>query len=665
MKNVKINSKNIGFIFALSLIIPANFGVNLLGINLEDIPLIFLFLVLILKKIKNLNFKKFDKVFYLFLITFIIYTSFISSEFSFNKVNLRFYFYFFLGYLCIDLIKWKKDSLFEVFNQLWVVMLANLFLVIFQFQLPGTIDGWVLNNSGSTNPLTSGRLGGFQGGGPNVIGIFCAIYALICIYKLSTSHNYIKYLFTDKFNTAFLLISLINLYLTFSRGSYLAFLVGISLILFFSENVDKSSKTKIFSIGLLLSFVIIYFYPSIFLKQSNRSFLSALAVNNVEIVSGSGGGNYIKEVYKDYLITLDKDVLKEEFNIVYSDNEIIPQHEQSEELGDNPSEGFLKFKFDYRDSFLPRSIISFYYSNDGIIWNQIGSDHTSGLVINLKENKSFFEVGGWADGQSPDGSYLDGYIYKLEIKTSATTQEVNFSEINRDKEYFIYLPMTTNNYDNRNDGKIVYKDNSIELKRPRSYWIALPNKIDISSQDFEVIIHLKLNNIPKGNETLFSQSSILTADGIVYDQSWKWSIINGRMYFFWVEDTIDGYSNFLGGQTNFLGGQGLRAGKLISNNGKFDSSISEFTLSQYDEITTSHNGFLTMSVEYGFLPVLIIVTGLFYLILKNFNKENELEIVVFLMFITQNLTNDLIYAPDVAIYFWLIPIYLMKNTFEN
>ena len=72
-----------------------------------------------------------------------------------------------------------------------------------------------------------------------------------------------------------------------------------------------------------------------------------------------------------------------------------------------------------------------------------------------------------------------------------------------------------------------------------------------------------------------------------------------------------------------------------------------------------------MSVEYGLLPVLIIVTGLFYLILKNFNKENELEIVVFLMFLTQNLTNDLIYAPDVAIYFWLIPIYLMKNTFEN
>tara|TARA_B100000902_G_scaffold394071_1_gene449628 strand:- start:324 stop:2303 length:1980 start_codon:yes stop_codon:yes gene_type:complete len=659
MNNVKVNSKNIGSIFAFTLLIPANFGINLLGINLEDLPLIFLFLALVLQKIKNFNLRKFDKVFYSFLIFFIIYTSFISSKFSFfNQVNLRFYFYFFLGFLCIDLIKTNDESLLEIFNQLWIVMLANIFLVIFQFQLPGTIDGWILNNSGSTNPLTSGRLGGFQGGGPNVVGIFCAIYALICIYKLSTSENYIKYLFSDKFNTVFLFISLLNLYLTFSRGSYLAFFVGVTMILFFSENIDKSLKLKIVFVGLIFSFGIIYFYPSIFLKQSNRSFLNTLGINNVEIVTGSGGGNYIKEVYKDYLITLDKDVLKEQFNIVYSDNEIIPKEEQSEELEDSRSEGFLKLKFDYRDSFLPRSIISFYYSNDGLNWNKIGSDHTNGLVINLKENKSFFEVGGWADGQSPDESYLDGFINKLEIKTSKTIQEVNFSKNNRDKEYFIYLPMSNKYYDNRNDGKIVYKDNSLELKRPRSYWIALPNEINISGKDFEVIIHLELNNIPKGNETLFSQSSILPIDGIIYDQSWKWSIIDGRMYFFWVENTIEGYSNFLGGQS-------LRSGKLISNNGKFDSSVSEFSLSQYDEITTSHNGFLTMSVEYGLLPVLIIVTGIFYLILRNFKKENEFEIVIFLMLLTQNLSNDLIYAPDVAIYFWLIPIYFMSDTFKN
>ena len=659
MNNVKINSKNIGTIFALTLLIPANYGVDLFGINLEDLPLIFLFLVLLFQKIKNFNLTNFDKVFYTFLIFFIIYTSFISSEFTiFNQVNLRFYFYFLLAFLCIDSIEKNKESLLEIFNQLWIVMLANFFLVIFQFQLPGTIDGWILNNSGSINPFTSGRLGGFQGGGPNVIGIFCAVYALICINNLSTSSNYKKYFFTDKFNIVFLFIALLNLYLTFSRGSYLAFLVGLILILFFSDNIDKSSKIKIFSIGLIFSLGIIYFFPSIFLKQSNRSFLNSLGINNVKIVSGSGGGNYIKEVYNDYLITLDKDVLKEEFNIVYSDNEIFSEEQQSEELEDSPAEGFLKLKFDYRDTILPRSVVSFYYSNDGLNWSQIGSNHTSGLIINLIENKSFFEVGGWGDGQSPGDSYLDGFVSEVIINTFEDTFKYVLNEENRDIEYFIYLPKSTEYYDNRNDGKIIFSEDGLKLKRPRSYWVAIPNEINLSQKDFEIALKLKLNNIPKGNETLFSQSSIINSSEFINNQSWKWSIIDGRMYFFWIGDVVSGYSNFVGGQS-------LRSGKLISTSGSFNSVISNFSLSQYDEITTSHNGFLTMSVEYGLLPVLFIVICIFYLIFKNIKKENNLEIVILLMLFTQNLTNDLIYAPDVAIYFWLVPIFLLKKTLKN
>ena len=247
---------------------------------------------------------------------------------------------------------------------------------------------------------------------------------------------------------------------------------------------------------------------------------------------------------------------------------------------------------------------------------------------------------------------------KVNINTVNTFEEIYFTESNRDVEYFIYLPMSDQYYDNRNDGKIVYKDDAVKLKRPRSYWIALPNENNISGQDFEIIIQLELNNIPKGNETLFSQSSILPEGGSVNNQSWKWSIIDGRMYFFWVEDIVSGYSNFLGGQS-------LRSGKLISEEGKFNSSISEFTLSQYDEITTSHNGFLTMSVEYGLLPVLIIVLGILYLVFKYFKKQYNFEIVILLMLLTQNLTNDLIYAPDVAIYFWLIPIFLMSDALNN
>ena len=51
---------------------------------------------------------------------------------------------------------------------------------------------------------------------------------------------------------------------------------------------------------------------------------------------------------------------------------------------------------------------------------------------------------------------------------------------------------------------------------------------------------------------------------------------------------------------------GYMENTVISNNGGFDSIVSDFTLSQYDEITTSHNGFLTMAVEYGLFIVLII-----------------------------------------------------------
>ena len=198
-------------------------------------------------------------------------------------------------------------------------------------------------------------------------------------------------------------------------------------------------------------------------------------------------------------------------------------------------------------------------------------------------------------------------------------------------------------------------ERGLKLLRPRSYWVALPNKNDISRSDFEIILNLSLNDIPKGNETLFSQSSIINNTDKTNDQSWKWSIVDGKMYFFWVDDIQSGYSNFLGGQS-------LRSGQLIADNGKFNTIISEFSLSQFDEITTSHNGFLTMAVVYGLVIVLLIVLCVFYSIFKNFESSNAIELAILLMMITQNLTNDLIYAPDVAIYFWLIPIYFFEKS---
>ncbi|MDA8922453.1 O-antigen ligase family protein [Acidimicrobiia bacterium] len=659
--NIKnINARTIGLVFASTLLIPSNYGLNILGLNFEDLPLVFLFLFLFYKKINNYDhISNVDKVFLSFIFSFILYSNiFTQNSEIFNQTNLRFYFYFIFSYFCVDIIRENKENLIAVFEPLSYVMIANFLVVLFQVQLPGTIDGWILNNSGSTNPFTSGRLGGFQGGGPNVIGVICTMYVLLCVYKASSSDNILKYLFSDKLNTALLIISIFNLYITYSRGSYLALYAGLLLLLIYTKSLTAKFKIYFLIISILFSVIIIFIFPSIFLKQSNRSFLNNLAISNLELFEGSGGGHYIKEVYKDYLLGLEKDEILEKFNIVYSENDTKNHTKKATQNEIDPAEGYLKLKFDYKDGVLPRSVVSFYHSKNGITWSQIGSEHTDGSVIELIKNDSFFEVGGWGDGQSPGDSYLDGFIKQVNISFSDNRYSYQFIEENRDKDYFVYLPTTKEFYDNRNDGKLVYTEDGLKLKRPRSYWVAIPHEDNISQKDFEVVIQLKLNNIPKGNETIFSQSSIINTSETINNQSWKWSIIDGRMYFFWVEDIISGYSNYLGGQS-------LRSGRLVTNNGQFDSIISDFSLSQYDEITTSHNGFLTMAVEYGLFPVLIIVLGILFTVIKNTNYKNHFLISVLVALLAQNLTNDLIYSPDVAIYFWIIPSYLFLKKIKN
>ena len=629
----------------------------MVGLNLEDLPLIFLIFLLILYKFNNLKFTSFDKISVTFVILFIVYSNIFTENFKlFNQTNLRFYFYFLLGYLITDYIKFTNSKFLELFDPLSIVMIINFLIIIFNIQLPGTIDGWILNNS-SNRFILSGRLGGIQGGGPNVIGAICALYSLTCIFKILNSENKINYIYKNKVNSVLLLITLFNLLLTFSRGSYLALIVGFFTLIFFEKSITKKRKFIISTSIIFIVIITIFMAPSVFLKQSNRSFLSSIAVNNLDILNGVGGGNYIKEVYKDYLITLDKQTLNEKFNIQYDENESNSSTIENESKSGKYVEGYFKLNFDYRDGLLPRSKIKFYYSNDGVNWSQIGSDFTNGTVINLMDNNSFFEVGGWGDGQSPDDSYLDGYISELRINTG-NKNIYKFNEDNRDTEFFIYLPASKELYDNRNDGPIVFNDMGLKLIRPRSYWIAIPNNNDTNQNDFEITLKLSLDSIPGGNETLFSQSSILNNSEKINDQSWKWSIVNGRMYFFWIENVNEGYSNYLGGQS-------IRTEKIIINDNNFETTVSNYTISQYDEITTAHNGFLTMAVEYGSIITILIIFGLFFLILKNFYRENNFELSLIFLLLTQNLTNDLIYAPDVAIFFWIVPFFFLANLTTN
>ena len=651
--------KLVGYTFAISLLIPPNVGLNIIGLNFEDLPLILLFVYLLILKINDFrknNFDKFDLYFFLFLSVFIIYTNlFVENRGIFNQTNFRFYFYFFLSYLVINIYDSNKNKIVNIFEPLHIVMVINFLIILTKFEINGNLNGWISNNTAGNNPFNSGRLGGVQGGGPNVIGIICAISVLICIYKILISNDYFNYLKNNLLNSLILFISLFNLYLTYSRGSYLALGIGFAILLLTTDSLKTKIKLYLFTVLTVLTLIFVYLNPSIFLKQTNRGFLTELGVNYVNLFKGTGGGNYVKTVYKEYLISLDNKTLKEKFNITYSNADKNSNKNLENTTEGIKTDGYLKLEFDYRDGYLPRSVVSFYFSNEGINWEQIGFDHTNGELINLIENDSYFEVGGWGDGQSNDGSFLDGNIKKVIIKTNSEISTYEFPKFRRGLDYYILTPRLRNVY----RGDIEYTDSGIFLERPRNYWLALPNYINLSQKDFEVIINLEIDEIPKGNETIFSQSSILRLNDDFNDQSWKWAVVEGRMYFFWIENVDNGY-------VNYLGGKSLRSGNLISNNGKFaTSNIPEFDISQYDEITTSHNGFLTMAVEYGIFPVSLIVLFCLYLIIKNFQKTYTLELTIFLMFLLQNLTNDLIYSPDVSIYFWIIPMFLLKNILKS
>ena len=219
--------------------------------------------------------------------------------------------------------------------------------------------------------------------------------------------------YSQLFLTPSLFISLFNLYLTYSRGSYLALGVGCVSLLLTTDNLRKQVKFYLITIFTIFTLIFVYINPSIFLKQTNRGFLTELGVSNVSFFQGTGGGKYIKTVYKEYLVTLDDKTLIDEFNIVYSDSEKNINKKLIESSNGPIKDGYLKLKFDYKDGYLPRSVVSFYYSNDGDQWEQIGFNHTNGTLIDLISNDSYFEVGGWGDGQSSDDSFLDAFIFAI------------------------------------------------------------------------------------------------------------------------------------------------------------------------------------------------------------------------------------------------------------
>ena len=106
IKLQNLNAKKIGLAISISMLIPPNFGFNIFGINLEDLPLIILFFFLVQNKINNFEVTNFDKYSVFFILFFTIYSSSFNKNFDLiNQTNLRFYFYFTMSYLIVDYMR--------------------------------------------------------------------------------------------------------------------------------------------------------------------------------------------------------------------------------------------------------------------------------------------------------------------------------------------------------------------------------------------------------------------------------------------------------------------------------------------------------------------------------------------------------------------------------
>jgi len=304
------------------------------------------------------------------------------------------------------------------------------------------------------------------------------------------------------------------------------------------------------------------------------------------------------------------------------------------------NKGKLMLNFDYIDKFLPRSKVTFYIMSDNNEWKQIGEEYTPGYKVDLVSSNSIIEIGGWADGQSFGDSFLGAVINSVEIKSDNFNDKITFNRNNLSKEFKVLFPNTLNEYINN----ITFLEEGIKAYNPNKYWISTIEKYDLSKKDFQIILYLNLDEIPVNKQVLASQSSLLDNS----KHSWQWYIQDSRMFFTWADDQ--------GVYREILGDRSYRSGILISKDGQLDSQSmiidNNYNLNQ---ITTAHNGFVTFSVEYGLFATIALLIFLFINIKQNIfkNKLYHLPTTILIMFLVQNLTNDLIYSPDASIIFWL------------
>jgi len=305
-------------------------------------------------------------------------------------------------------------------------------------------------------------------------------------------------------------------------------------------------------------------------------------------------------------------------------------------------DGFIKIIYDKYQGILPRSTISFYTSSDGINWDIVGSKRTTGEILNLNSNSGFIEVGGHSDGQSFGNTFLDANIKKLIIKDQNKIQEINFINEKLGEDYFVFKPNTFDSY----TSKITFEQEGIKLFRPNKYWLAIDNNFDFQN-DFEIIIEVSFPELPWEKQTLISNTSRETNQ----HQSWRIDINDGRFFLRWADE--DGAIK----DSYVLGDKSLRSGILSQKEGTLISKDSPIVDPSFlSQLTTAHNGYLTFSVEFGLIWSIFLFSIFIYIfksIYLKIEKQNY-QILIFLtliVFLITNLTNDMLYSPDIYLLF--------------
>ena len=304
--------------------------------------------------------------------------------------------------------------------------------------------------------------------------------------------------------------------------------------------------------------------------------------------------------------------------------------------------GWLKVEFDKYDKILPRSVFRFYTSKNGEDWEQLGYDHTPGFVVDFNNNIGVVEIGGWVDGQSFGNTWLGAEVSEVIINTKGNTKKVKFIPENINKSYKVYEVASKEEF----NSNVSFSDFGIVMYNPTKYWVSVENEDYNFNDDFEISLHLKVPEIIWEEAVLVSLTSGFNGQ----TASWKWIADDGRLFFSW--------ANSSGEFKNLIGDRSLRSGLLYADDSYFSSGDAPTVDSAHlSQLTTAHNGFLTFAVEYGLvLSVLLFAFFIYSIRIGVTSKSDESNLLVTLMcfLILQNFTNDLIYAPDIAIYIWII-----------